>query len=289
MEKNKHKFKFRKKSAESKNMNKKSFGKEFKSFNKKKNSIKSSKSSNKEEFRIHDKNKFKGKKEKKKNVQYKISNPNFSFIRGKPATKNMTPGFNVYSENIVKKGGIEYRIWDEKKSKLAAAIKKGIINWDIPENSKILYLGIANGTTASHISDMIGEYGLIYGVDFALNPIQNLLCIIKMHNRNNIAPVYDNAKLPRNYAYFVSDVDIIYQDVAQKDQVEILLRNAKIFLKKNGRIMLALKARSVDSTKNPKYVYENTLNELKKHFKILDWKILDPFEKDHCFIIGQKY
>jgi len=152
----------------------------------------------------------------------------------------------------------------------------------------VLYLGIADGTTASHISDMIGENGIIYGVEFALKPVQNLLCIIKMHKRDNIAPIYDDAKLPGNYASIVSKTDLIYQDVAQKDQVKILLKNAKLFLKKNGMIMLALKARSVDSTKNPRQVYDDALDELKKHFRILDWKILDPFEKDHCFIIATK-
>ena len=245
-------------------------------------------SPNKKRFEHHhDKQKFKPKKEKENIAQYKISNPNFSSISGRLTTKSLTPGFRVYSENLIKKGNDEFRTWDEKKSKLGAAIKKGISCWDIPQGSKILYLGIADGTTASHISDLIGENGLIYGVEFAFKPIQNLLSVIKMHKRNNIVPIYDNATLPGNYANLVSTVDIIFEDVAQKDQIDILIRNAKLFLKKKGRFMLALKARSVDSTKNPYEVYDYALDELKKHFKILDWKNLDPLEKDHCFIIGE--
>ena len=228
------------------------------------------------------------KQNKPKKNKEEISNPNVLFSKGNLMTKNFTPGYAVYSEKLIKKGKDEYRTWDEKKSKLAAAVKKDISYWDIPLNSKILYLGIGDGTTASHISDLIGEYGLIYGVEFALKPVQNLLCVVKMHKRNNIVPIYDNAKLPGSFANITSKVDIIYQDVAQRDQIAIIIRNAKLFLKKDGKIMLALKSRSIDSTKAPRQIYQDALDELKKCFTILDWKVLDPFEKDHCFIIAQQ-
>ena len=43
-------------------------------------------------------------------------------------TRNLTPGLNVYGERLIKFRGIEYRVWDAFRSKLAAAIIKGLQN-----------------------------------------------------------------------------------------------------------------------------------------------------------------
>ncbi|HUK84302.1 MAG TPA: fibrillarin-like rRNA/tRNA 2'-O-methyltransferase, partial [Candidatus Acidoferrum sp.] len=66
------------------------------------------------------------------------------------ATVNLTPGLNVYGERLVKVKGVEYRIWDAFRSKLAAAILKGVDNVPIEPGFKVLYLGAASGTTPSH-------------------------------------------------------------------------------------------------------------------------------------------
>jgi fibrillarin-like pre-rRNA processing protein len=42
------------------------------------------------------------------------------------ATKNLAPGRTVYGERLVKSKDLEYRIWDAFRSKLAAAIMKGL-------------------------------------------------------------------------------------------------------------------------------------------------------------------
>ena len=52
------------------------------------------------------------------------------------ATKNLTPGLNVYGERLIKLKGVEYRVWDAFRSKLAAAILKGIQNVPIAPGSK---------------------------------------------------------------------------------------------------------------------------------------------------------
>jgi len=49
--------------------------------------------------------------------------------------------------------------------------------------------------------------------------------------------------------------------------------------------MLAIKARSIDVVKNPKEVFRQETEKLKKEFKILDKRVLDPFEKDHMFFL----
>ena len=75
------------------------------------------------------------------------------------ATINLTPGKSVYDERLVEYGGAEYRIWNPRRSKLAAGIVKNIKNLPIlhDSNQRLLYLGSASGTTASHISDIMGK------------------------------------------------------------------------------------------------------------------------------------
>ena len=86
----------------------------------------------------------------------------------------------------------------------------------------------------------------------------------------------------------VSATDVIYQDVAQKNQVEIFLKNVNIFLKNGGYGMLALKARSIDVTKNPKQIFREVKEKLEKFLTIIDYRELDPFQKDHCMFICKK-
>jgi rRNA 2'-O-methyltransferase fibrillarin (EC 2.1.1.-) len=83
------------------------------------------------------------------------------------ATKNLTPGKRVYGERLIKWGGVEYREWNPYRSKLAAAIANGLKFVPIQEGTHILYLGAASGTTPSHMSDIVGERGLIYSVEFS--------------------------------------------------------------------------------------------------------------------------
>ena len=105
-----------------------------------------------------------------------------------------------------------------------------------------------------------------------------------VEQRGNIIPILANAKTPEEYSW-VEPVDIVYQDVATEDQSEILIRNCQKFLKKEGFALLAIKSRSIDVTKDPKDVYREELEKLKKVFEIVEKKELDPFEKDHMFVV----
>ena len=79
--------------------------------------------------------------------------------------------------------------------------------------------------------------------------------------------------------------DFVFQDVAQKNMVEIFIENIKLFAK-NGLHAIALKTSSIDSTKTPKQVLDLSLIKLNKA-KIKVEKIIDltPFEKNHYFIV----
>jgi len=203
------------------------------------------------------------------------------------ATRNLAVGKNVYGERLIHNKGVEYRVWDPFRSKLAAAILKGLETVPIQPCHKVLYLGAASGTTASHVSDILGENGYVYRVEFASRSIRELVnnvCVFRL----NMAPILADARFPERYASLVGKVDDIYCDIAQPEQAKIMADNADLFLKSNGWTMLAIKASSIDVTKEPSEVYEQEIKILKSRgFKIQEIVHLEPYDKAHAMIIAQ--
>jgi fibrillarin-like pre-rRNA processing protein len=205
-------------------------------------------------------------------------------VNSKLATVNLTPGEQVYGEQLVMDDKIEYRIWDYFRSKPAAAIKKGIKEFPVKEGMKILYLGIASGTTASHFSDIIGSDGIIYGVDIAQRTLRDL--VKHAEKRGNIITVLGDARKPEEYENIVMEkVDLVYADVADPEEVMLFVRNCDHFLKPRGYGMIAVKSRSIDVIKNPQQIYKETRKQLQEKFEILDFVELDPYDKDHGFFV----
>jgi fibrillarin-like pre-rRNA processing protein len=205
------------------------------------------------------------------------------------ATKNLTPGLNVYGERLVKCKGAEFRVWDAFRSKLAGAIIKGVQNVPIEDGSQVLYLGAASGTTPSHVSDIVGETGHVYCVEFAQRSIRDLVTNVATY-RPNISPIMDDARLPEHYAMFISGkVDTIYCDVAQPEQAKLLADNADVFLKSQGWVMMACKSQSIDVTLDPDVVYQQEAKLLRtRGFEVKEIVHLDPFDKLHAMIIAQR-
>lgn len=202
------------------------------------------------------------------------------------ATKNLVPGFKSYDERIIRVKGEEYRIWSPDRSKPAAAIIKGLKNFPIRPGSKVLYLGIASGTTASHFSDIIGKEGLIYGIEVSERVMRDLINVSVA--RKNIVPILASARSPESYTNVVSMVDVIYADVAQPDQVDILIRNCNVFLKNKGYAMIAVKASSIDVTKPPKEVYKIAERQIRNAgYEILQTVDLSPFDRKHAIILAR--
>lgn len=203
------------------------------------------------------------------------------------ATRNLVPGKNVYGERLISIKGIEYRLWNPFRSKLAAAILKGLTLVPIRQSYKLLYLGAASGTTASHISDMVEEEGHVYCVEFAprtMRELVNNVCTF----RSNMTPILEDARMPEKYAMFVEKVDVIYCDIAQPEQARVLVDNAELFLKENMWTMLAVKSQSIDVTKKPIEVYRQEVNLLKRHgFVIKEVVQLEPYEKAHAMIVSK--
>jgi len=205
----------------------------------------------------------------------------FSFSGGL-ATLNLVKGVSVYGEKRIQVGRDEFRFWDGKRSKLAAAVLKGIKNFPIKPGGKVLYLGAANGTTVSHVSDIVGLNGIVYAVEFAPRSMSDLIFLSE--KRRNIIPIFADARFPERYSD-IGRVDVVYADLSDPQQVEILLRNALFF--KARFVMIAVKARCVDSSEKPKVIYEKSRRELEEKCKVLDFVVLDPFEVDHGFFVGE--
>jgi hypothetical protein len=117
----------------------------------------------------------------------------------KLATMNLAPGRTVYGEKLIKFEGVEYRLWDPFRSKLAAAILKGIKAVPIKPDHQVLYLGAASGTTASHVSDIVGEKGHVYCVEFAARALRELVNNVCPY-RLNMTPILEDARFPERYA-----------------------------------------------------------------------------------------
>ena len=177
------------------------------------------------------------------------------------------------------------REWDPRKSKRAAAILKGINEIGIKEGSRVLYLGASSGTTASHVSDIVGKNGFVFALDFSPRMVRDL--VFECERRKNIAPLLEDANHPEKYKDNVTEVDVVYQDIAQRNQAEIFLKNCRAFLKKGGYGLLAVKARSVNVAKKPSEIFNEVEKEIKE-MEIIDRKSLEPFEKDHIMLVCKK-
>jgi len=198
------------------------------------------------------------------------------------ATLNAVSGVKVYSEKLVRSSGKEYRLWDPFRSKLCAAMKKELKTFPFVRGAKVLYLGASTGTTISHLSDIVGDDGEIYAVEIASQCMKSLhrLC----EKRENIIPIHGDARQPHEYEE-VGKVDVLYQDVAQPDQDDILMKNADMFLKKDGIAMICIKSQSIDVTKKPQDVFDVVLAKVETKFEILEKIKLEPYDKDHLFVV----
>jgi len=209
--------------------------------------------------------------------------PGIFLVDDKLVVGNSIPGFRPFDEDLIKLRNREYRVWNPRRSKLAAAIMKGIKQVPITKGSKVLYLGAAHGMTPSFIANIIGEKGIVYAIEFSERCFNDLIPLC--NNYTNIIPILADSRKPELY-YWIEKVDVVYVDVAQPDETEIAIRNCKEFLKSKGYLMLAVKSRSIDVTKSPNKIYKEEIAKL-KDFKIIDWKTLDPLEKAHAFIVAR--
>lgn len=195
-------------------------------------------------------------------------------------TLNADPGNKVYGEGLVSRDGREFRRWVEKRSKAAAAVSNGM-DLGIEKDDLILYLGAASGTTVSHFSDILDE-GFILGVEYSDTVIRGLVELSE--KRKNIAPYLGDARKPDEYSEYLDQADVVFQDISQRDQAEIFLKNCRMYLKDTGIGLLAVKARSISSSKSKENIFSEVRDRVSDKYEIIDEVQLDPYEKEHLVI-----
>jgi fibrillarin-like pre-rRNA processing protein len=187
-----------------------------------------------------------------------------------------TRGPTVYGEPTAD----GWRAWDPERSKLGGMFELGL-DTGLTGGETVLYLGAASGTTVSHVADFAGP---TYAVEFAPRPARDLLDAAEPRNR--LFPLLKDARKPETYAHVVeADLDVIVQDVATRGQATVAARNAR-FLAADGRLVLAVKARSEDATAAPSDVFEAALDELRETYEILETQRLDRYHEDHLGVVA---
>jgi fibrillarin-like pre-rRNA processing protein len=189
----------------------------------------------------------------------------------------VTRGEPVYGEPTVG----EWRVWDAGRSKLGAMLALGMETGLGPAQS-VLYLGAASGTTVSHVADVCGP---TYAVEFAPRPTRDLLSVAA--SRERLFPLLKDARRPETYAHVVeADLDLLVQDVATRGQADVALRNRQ-FLADDGRLLLAVKARSEDVTAAPEDVFERVRERLSDGYELLETRRLDRYHADHLAVVAR--
>jgi fibrillarin-like pre-rRNA processing protein len=195
-------------------------------------------------------------------------------------TKNSAPGHDVYGEKLISSEGVEYREWVPTRSKLAAYLKVGGSFFPLHTGTRVLYLGAASGTTASHIADIVTP-GIVYCIEISSRSFRDLVAVCEM--RSNMVPFLADATKPQEYAFGVERLNTVYQDIAQKGQASIFISNMKAFSAQNG--MLVIKSRSEDVTRRPEEIYQDARRQLvEAGLRVVEVVQLDPLEKDHAMI-----
>jgi len=199
-------------------------------------------------------------------------------------TRNLVPGMRVYGEGLLRERGTEYREWVHTRSKLAAYLKLGGRFFPFSEGSRVLYLDAANGTTASHISDVVTS-GTVYCVEISARSFRDLVMICDL--RENMVPLMADATRPSSFGFAVDVVDVVYQDVAQRGQASILARNMEHFNARHG--MLALKSRSEDVSMAPARAYREAETALRSRgLRVMEVLPLEPYERDHAMMVVER-
>ncbi|MDF9747027.1 fibrillarin-like rRNA/tRNA 2'-O-methyltransferase [Natrinema salsiterrestre] len=175
----------------------------------------------------------------------------------------------------------EWRAWNPHRSKLGAMLELGM-DTALSGGETVLYLGAASGTTVSHVADFAGP---TYAVEFAPRPVRDLLSAAE--SRERLFPLLKDARKPATYAHVVeSDVDVLVQDVATRGQARVALENRQ-FLADDGRLLLAVKARSEDVTREPETVFEDVREELSEGYEVLEARRLEEYHADHLGIVAR--
>lgn len=170
---------------------------------------------------------------------------------------------------------------DLDEGKLGAYRANGGTGWDARPDEPVLYLGAAEGVTAQSIARLVPQAPVIA---VEKSPVASLNLIETAQDVDNLVPYLADARRPGTYAPLVPSLGLIYQDVAQRDQVEIFLDNVRAFEPRRG--LLAVKAPSIAVDRAPEDVFEEAAEQVGKVGEIVDVVDLEPYHRDHAMIVA---
>ncbi len=208
------------------------------------------------------------------------------------ATRNLTPGRAIYGESLVRRKYdgdlVEFRSWDPFRSKLSSSILKGLKTFPFAEGTHCLYLGASTGTTVSHLSDIVGNSGRLFGVEIAARVAREFLENVVKY-RKNVVPIVEDANHPERYPAIYGDISVVYCDVAQPDQTDIAVQNCNMFLESSGFLFLVVKASSINALKPKEEVFRDQVDILgRSRYETLEQIDLEPYDKNHLMIVARR-
>lgn len=199
-------------------------------------------------------------------------------------SRNLVLGNTVYGERLVSCDGVEYRLWDPARSKLAAYLLLSNKGCDLREDDTVLYLGASTGTTVSHVSDVVSE-GRIFAIEISKRTFKKLMANVSA--RKNIIPMIGDARDENLMEGILQKADYVYCDIAQPDQVRIFLNNLTRYKCRSG--MLMLKCRSIDVASDPPSVLNDALDEIRTNgLRVDDTVNISRYEKDHYAVLVRR-
>lgn len=186
----------------------------------------------------------------------------------------LPPNLRIKHGNLELKHTKNWINWNPYHSKLSAYVLAKGNNWPFTAESSVLYLGAAEGNTVSFLSKICSQ-GEIVAVDISTTAVAELIQLAE--KENNILPFLGDAHFPEKYQMYVRNPKILYQDLAQRDQLEIFIRNYKFYKPKCGFLMI--KARSMPGSE--RNVFENVESRLNDHFEFVEKVDIGKWAKGH--------
>lgn len=148
----------------------------------------------------------------------------------------------------------------------------------------VIYLGASTGTTASHVSDIVSK-GQVYAIEISKRTFRELMNNVS--SRSNLLPMLGDARDEDLMEGILSSADYVYCDIAQRDQVQIFLKNMKQYGCRSG--MLMLKCKAIDVTASPKSLVDEAVKKINgAGFHTEQPVDIGSYEKDHYALLVMK-
>jgi len=167
-----------------------------------------------------------------------------------------------------------WEVWNPYHSKLSAYLIAGGKNWPFKKDSRVLYLGSAEGNTISYLGEVC-KTNTITAVEISPVAMAELLVLAK--EKENIIPCLCDAHFPEKYRIQANNPEIIYQDIAQNDQVDIFIRNCDYFKPKHAFLML--KSQSISKLNED--IFKITKKRLSEIFEKVEIVNISKWAKGH--------